>query len=94
MTGVGGFDMFGEIIEGKTGYKRYYLGKKIPGFLSTIRDFKQSASGRWYRSLPVEPRKEARQKNPILTEEERKQYKDIIEIDKSIIEAAVKKFFG
>lgn len=51
-TGVGGMDLFEEAFEKRLGFKRVYIGKKVPRFLR-INKFTilKSRTGKWYRRI-------------------------------------------
>lgn len=52
-TGVGGMDLFEEKMEESVGFKRRYIGKKVPRILRYIKGIVilKSHSGRYYRRI-------------------------------------------
>lgn len=53
-TGAGGYDLFEELVLEGTGYKRVYLGRKLPRFLHNVKSTALiSANGRYYKTKKI-----------------------------------------
>lgn len=51
-TNVYGYDLFEECMEGEIGYKRVYIGRKVPRILRKLKiTIRQAHSGRFYKLI-------------------------------------------